>query len=193
MQFQFQPAVLRTSACAVRRKSSAKSGSPTFLASTIPPTHRATSASARSRARGSFRWSSKDLDQLLRDLLVGGLDRLTAALNIGSRSEQRAAAVAVVEVLAREIGVDDSSREGLRDRTRLAPLLPSCGHPLAQKLPDGRRVELILATEVTIEAAVGEAGTAHDFLNGHPGIAVAVEKPPGAFEDFLARVALVLR
>jgi hypothetical protein len=41
--------------------------------------------------------------------------------------------------------------------------------------------------------AVGEAGVVHDFLDGHAGIALAVEEPPGAFEDFLARVALVLR
>src|SRR6516165_1070296 len=52
---QFQLVVLRTSACAARRKSSAKSGSPTLRASTMPPTHRATSASARSCARGPLR------------------------------------------------------------------------------------------------------------------------------------------
>src|SRR5262247_2446564 len=56
---QFQPAAHSTSACALRRKSSAKPGSPTFLASTMPPTHRATSARARSCARGSFKWCSK--------------------------------------------------------------------------------------------------------------------------------------
>src|SRR5262245_9087148 len=44
-----------------------------------------------------------------------------------------------------------------------------------------------------IEAAVGEAGIAHDFLNGHPGKTIAVEKPPGAFKDFLTGVALVIR
>jgi hypothetical protein len=44
-----------------------------------------------------------------------------------------------------------------------------------------------------IEAAVGEAGVAHDLLEGHAGIALAVEEPPGAFEDFLPGVALVLR
>jgi hypothetical protein len=43
-----------------------------------------------------------------------------------------------------------------------------------------------------IKTAVGEAGIVHDFLNGRPGIAIAVEKPPGAFEDFLACVTLVL-
>ena len=50
-----QPATLRTSACAARRKPSAKSASPTFLASTMPPTHSATSASARSCDCGSSR------------------------------------------------------------------------------------------------------------------------------------------
>jgi hypothetical protein len=37
-----------------------------------------------------------------------------------------------------------------------------------------------------------EAGIDHDFVDRDSGIAVAVEEPPGAFEDFLARVALVL-
>src|SRR5262249_36419537 len=91
------------------------------------------------------------------------------------------------------IGVDDPLGMGLRDRTRLAWLLPGRGLLLAEELPDGRRIEFILAAEVPIEAAVGEAGIAHDFLNRDPEIALAVEKPPGAFEDFLARVALVLR
>src|SRR5499427_2356644 len=135
----------------------------------------------------------EDLDQLLDDLLVGGLDQLTAALNVGGRPEQRTAAVAIVEMLAREIGVDDPLGVRLGDRTRLAPLLPSCGRFLAQKLPNGCRVELILVTKVPIEATVGEAGIAHDFVNGYPGIAVAVEKSPGAFEDFFASVPLVLR
>jgi hypothetical protein len=59
-------------------------------------------------------------------------------------------------------------------------------------LPDGRGIELILAAEVPIEAAMGEAGVTHDVLDGHTGIAFPVEKSPGAFEDFLARVTLVL-
>jgi hypothetical protein len=33
---------------------------------------------------------------------------------------------------------------------------------------------------------VREAGRGHDFVDRNPGIAVAVEKPPGAFEDLLA-------
>ena len=96
-------------------------------------------------------------------------------------------------MLTREIGIDDPLGAGLRDRPRLAPLLPSRGRRLAQELPDGRRVEFILAGEMAIEAAVGEAGVAHDLLDGHAGIALAVEEPPVAFEDFLACGTLVLR
>src|SRR5262249_49072529 len=99
----------------------------------------------------------------------------------------------IVEVLAREIGVDDPLRSVLRARTPLGPLLPSRGRFLAQELPHGGRVELILAGEMPIEAAVGEAGVAHDLLDRHPGIAVAVEQPPGTFEDLLASVVLLLR
>jgi hypothetical protein len=62
-----------------------------------------------------------------------------------------------------------------------------------QELPDRRRVEFILAVEVPIEAAVGEAGVAHDLLDGSAGKPLSIEEPLGAFEDFLARVALVLR
>jgi hypothetical protein len=76
----------------------------------------------------------EDLDQLLHDLLVGGLDDSTAALNARGRPEQGAAAVVIVEVLAREIGVDDTLGAGLRDRTRLAPLLPSRRRLFAQEL-----------------------------------------------------------
>src|SRR5262249_21349784 len=134
----------------------------------------------------------EDLDHLLHDLLVRGLHHLTAAFNIGGRPQQRAAAIVIGEVLAREIGVHDSLSMRLRDRTSLAPL-PSCGCLLAQKLPDGCREEFVLAAKVPIEAAVREAGIAHDLLDRDPGIAIAVEKSPGAFEDFLARIALVLR
>jgi hypothetical protein len=38
-----------------------------------------------------------------------------------------------------------------------------------------------------------KAGISHDLLDRNPGITIAVEKAPGAFEDFLARIALVPR
>src|SRR5262244_314765 len=135
----------------------------------------------------------EDLDHLLNDLLVGGPDRLPGAFDVGGRPKQRAAAVVIVEMLAREIGVDDALGVGLRNRSRLAPPLPSRRRLLAQELPDGRRVELILGGEMPIEAAGSEAGVAHDLLDGRAGIAFAVEEPPGAFQDFLACVALLLR
>src|SRR5262245_3204468 len=135
----------------------------------------------------------EDFDHLLYDLLIGGLDRLPAAFDVGGRPKQWAAALVIVEVRAREIGVDYPVGAVLRDRTRLPPLLPSRRFLLAQELPDGRRVELILAGEMPIEPAVGEAGIAHNLLDGHAEKAVAVEEPPGAFENFLACVALLLR
>src|SRR5262245_53756626 len=135
----------------------------------------------------------EDLDHLLNDLLVGGLDRPPGTFDVGGRPKQRAAAVVIVEMLAREIGVDDALGVGLRDRIRLAPLLPSRGRLLAQELPDGRRVELILAGEMPIEATRGESGVAHDLLDGRPGIAFAVEEAPRAFEDLFACVALLFR
>jgi hypothetical protein len=64
--------------------------------------------------------------------------------------------------------------------------LPGCGSFLAQKLSDGSRVKLFLAAKVPIEAAMRKAGIAHDLLDGDPGITIAVEKAPGAFEDFFA-------
>jgi NAD(P)-dependent dehydrogenase (short-subunit alcohol dehydrogenase family) len=54
-------------------------------------------------------------------------------------------------------------------------------------------MRLVLASEMPIEAAVGEAGLAHDLLDGDAGIALAVEEPPGAFEDFPPCVALDVR
>src|SRR5262245_39842449 len=135
----------------------------------------------------------EDLDHLLYDLLVGGLDRLPAALDVGGRSKQRAAALVIVEVRTREIGVDDPLRAVLGDRARLAPLLPSRGRLLAKALPNGGGVERILAGGMPIGAAVGEAGLAHDLRDRHAGIALAVEQPPGAFEDLFAGVVLLLR
>jgi hypothetical protein len=44
-----------------------------------------------------------------------------------------------------------------------------------------------------IETTVGEAGVAHDLLDRDAGVAFPIEEPPGAFEDFLARVTLLLR
>src|SRR5262245_45868719 len=135
----------------------------------------------------------EDFDHLLYDLLIGGLDRVTAAFDVGGRPKQRAAPLVIIEVRAGEIGVDDPLGAGLRNRVRLPPLLPSRRFLLAQELPDGRRVELILAGEMPIEPAVGEAGITHNLLDGHAEKAVAVEEPPGAFKDFLACVALLLR
>jgi hypothetical protein len=102
------------------------------------------------------------------------------ALDVGGHSDQRAAAVAIVEMLAREIGVDSPLRTRLGDRARHATPVPPRGRLTAQELPDGRRVELILAAEVPIEATVGEPGVAHDLLDRHPRIALAVEEPPSA-------------
>src|SRR5215468_6958917 len=107
----------------------------------------------------------EDLDHLLYDLLVGGLDRLPTAFDVGGRSKQRAAALVIIEVRAREIGIEDPLRAVLCDRTRLALPLPSRGCFLAQELPDGCSVELIFASEMPIEAAMGEAGVAHDLLD----------------------------
>ena len=41
-----------------------------------------------------------------------------------------------------------------------------------------------------IEATAGEAGVAHNLLDGHARKPLAVEELPSAFEDFLARIAL---
>ena len=77
-----------------------QAASPTFLANTMPPTHRATSAKARPLRLGLVQVVLENLDHLLHDLLVGGLHRLPAALDVGGHPDQRAAAVAIVEVLA---------------------------------------------------------------------------------------------
>jgi hypothetical protein len=163
----------------------------------VPRQHHAAHAQGNERERTivrprSFQVILEHFDHLPYYFLIGGLDLLPAPLHVRGHPDQRAAAVAIVEVLAREIGVDYPLRAGLRDRTRFAPLLPGRGRLLAQELPDGRRIELIFAPEMPIEAAVGEAGMAHDLLDRHTGIALAVEESPGAFEDFLAGVALVL-
>src|SRR5262249_54744825 len=114
-----------------------------------------------------------------------------AAFNIGCCRKQRAATVVVVEVLAREIGIHDPLCVRLRDGS--APTLPCRGRFLAQELPDGCRVEFLLAATVAIEPPVSQASFGLDFADRGPGIAIAVEKPPGALEDLLARVMLVLR
>jgi hypothetical protein len=88
------------------------------------------------------------------------------AFNIGCGPKQRAAAVVIVEVLAREIGVHDPLCVRLRDGS--APTLPSRGRFLAQELPDGCRVEFILAAKVAIEATVCEASFCHDFVDRDP-------------------------
>jgi hypothetical protein len=54
----------------------------------------------------------EDLDHLLHDVLVGRFDRLPGAFDVGGRPEQWAAAVVIVEVCAREVGVDDPSGVG---------------------------------------------------------------------------------
>src|SRR5262245_7632645 len=69
----------------------------------------------------------EDFDHLLHDFLISRLYRLPAALDVGSHSDERAAAVSIIEVLTREICVDDPLGQVRRDRTRLAPPLPGCG------------------------------------------------------------------
>jgi hypothetical protein len=63
-------------------------------------------------------------------------------------------------MFARKIGIDESQRaRRVRRCFRLAPPLPGGWRLVAQELPDGRRIKLVLAAEVPIKAAVGEASS----------------------------------
>ena len=99
---------LIASRCAALRMASARPGSSTPRASTMPPTHKASRARARSRPSCSLKVRLEHVHHLLGHLAIGGLHRLAAAGRVGSGGEQRTAAFAVVEMIAREVGVDDS-------------------------------------------------------------------------------------
>ena len=50
----------------------------------------------------------EDIDELLENLAIGSFYRVTAAHDIRWQRDQRAASLAIVEVIAREVGIDDT-------------------------------------------------------------------------------------
>src|SRR5687768_10815794 len=57
-------------------------------------------------------WTGKvglqQFEQLLQHVLVGRLHSLSAPCNVGRQADQRTTALTVVEMVEREVGVDDS-------------------------------------------------------------------------------------
>src|SRR5262245_29290174 len=102
MRIQFQPAVLNTSSCAAQRKWSAN------RIAYVPCQHHAANAQGDQRKRTIVHPVLEDLDHLLHDPLISGLDYLPAALDVGGHSMERAAAVAIFEVLAHFVDLQNS-------------------------------------------------------------------------------------
>jgi hypothetical protein len=91
------------------RNTSPSLESSTARAIAIARTHSATSENASSRASGSMR-SSKHIDHLVEDLAKRHLHR---SRHVGRQGHHRTQPVTIVEMLARQMGVDNHSRKYL--------------------------------------------------------------------------------
>src|SRR5436190_1174885 len=95
-------------------------------------------------------------------------------------------------MITREIRLDDPLGARLGLAGGRMPGLPGLGAPLAQEVANGLRIDLVLAAEMAIEAAVRQARARHDLLDRNLGEPLAVEQPSGAFEDPFPRILLAL-
>src|SRR5690242_15120402 len=78
-------------------------------------------------------------------------------------------------------------------RSRVARLaLPWLGRLWTQEPADRLGIELGLVVEVTIEAAVRQAGIFHDFVDRYLGVTLLVEQTARAFENSLPRLRVML-
>jgi hypothetical protein len=71
--------------------------------------------------------------------------------------------------------------------------LPGFGRVGAKEAADSLGIEFIFVPKMPVEAPSRETGILHDFINRDIGKSPFVEPAPGAFEDFIAGVALVLQ
>jgi hypothetical protein len=141
---------------------------------------------------GALEIGLQNLQQPFNNVLVRRVYAAWAARHVRWQSDQRAAAFPVIEMIAREIGVDDSVRP-LIGRRPSALALPRLGCLLAQEPADRLRVEVLLLVEMPVESAVGQSGTFHDLADRNLLEALAVEQASGAFEDLPTRGKFVLR
>ena len=135
----------------------------------------------------------KDLDQFFQYLSIRCFHSVAATHDIRWQRDQRAARLAVVEVVSGEVGVNDALAAWLARYPWMGWLgLPRFGRIGAKEPTDGLGIELVLVPEMTIEPSSRQTGVLHDFVDRDLGEPLFIEKAPRAFKDFLARVALML-
>src|SRR4029450_7775823 len=71
--------------------------------------------------------------------------------------------------------------------------LPRLGRVGAKEPADSLGIELVLVPKMTVEPSSRQTGVLHYFVDRDLGESLFVEEAPRAFEDFLVRVALMLR
>jgi hypothetical protein len=135
----------------------------------------------------------KHLDQFLQYLLIRPFHCVAAPHDVRWQGDQRAARLVVVEVVSREVGINDP----LAARLTLQPWmrwlrLPRLGCIGAKEPADSLGIEFVLVPEMTLEPSSRQTGVLHDFIDRDLGKPLFVEEAPRAFQDSLARVALML-
>src|SRR5262249_17450203 len=126
----------------------------------------------------------------LEDRFEGTLDGRIAARDIARQRHQGTATVDVIEVLAREVCVNDLSSCVDRREVDVHPR-PASGRGLPQRVHDRFGVEVALCLKVAIEPPSREPGMSHDVLYRDLAESVAVKKRPRAPNDGFSRAVAV--
>lgn len=127
----------------------------------------------------------EDADHSLENLFEGLTGAGVAAGDVGGQGYHGAGIFHVFQVLAGEIGADDLRADvggGEVDVDSFPAIFP---FGVGEEAAEDFGVEITFAVEITVEAAVGEAGTRHDLADGDIFKAVAVEEFSRAFDDGL--------
>src|SRR5262245_12327249 len=120
----------------------------------------------------------KDLDQFFQYLAIRPFHCVAATHDIRWQRDQRAACLAVVEVVSREVGVNDTLTAWLARHRLMGWLgLPRLWCIGAKEAADSLGIELVLVAEMTIETPSRQTGVLHDFVDGNLGKSLFVEEP----------------
>src|SRR5215510_1127452 len=111
----------------------------------------------------------EDFNHRLGYLAVSRFDLTADASGIGRQCDQRTGSFDVLQVTARQVGVDDRPRERTSGHALRWPFLPALGHLLVQEVSYGFSVELLLVPEMPIEATSRQRGVLHALINGAAG------------------------
>jgi len=136
------------------------------------------SGAARSAVLGQA--ALEDADHGAENGFKGPAGRPAAAGNVGRQGDHGAGILDVFKMLAGEIRADDLGADVAGGEVHFHAFPATLPVWVGEEASENFGVEIALAAEIAVEAAVGEAGAGHDLLDGDAFKTVAIEEPARA-------------